>query len=536
MVGGAIKPSKHIKIQVLLETLQQHAITCYQDGNDAKAIYFARKIVQQFPKHIIGWKILGNAFFRLENMQNALAAKRQAVRLAPDDDEALSNFSTALLYFGLLDEAEYVLVRAITLNPNNSAAYSNLCLVLTASGRLHEAIVYGRKAISKESESAKFYCDLSIPLHKLGLRKEAFNCLQTALNYAPYDFLVNKNFGIILTENGQYLEAKQALQRALLLKPNDAEVLCSLGVIKFKTEEFESAKEYYDRALAINPNCQLTQNSYGDLHQRLGQLPQAINCFRQVLVLRLKQASRIFDQPKQQSFDNDRHMVLLWQTLVQLAQAGVHAFVTSGVLLGLVRTGHLLPFDKDFDFGIPYTEHEAARACLVAHGWTAHMHNFGLINPRAYWHQKTGISLDVCGFTVEHATNITLGGFWLPNVPMGWNRISMFPTLNLHQVQSPAGMIWTLTDPESWLKALYGDDWRIPDPDFDTVIAAKNLRGFSLLTQCYAFSRIYYHWQRGALKKSLAITRHTLERSADDMLLQQVEQHLLQAINRHDHA
>ena len=45
-------------------------------------------------------------------------------------------------------------------------------------------------------------------------------------------------------------------------------------------------------------------------------------------------------------------------------------------------------------------------------------------------------------------------------------------------------MVWSVTDAQAWVAALYGPDWRTPDPDFDAVIAAYNLRGFALLTQC----------------------------------------------------
>ena len=62
------------------------------------------------------------------------------------------------------------------------------------------------------------------------------------------------------------------------------------------------------------------------------------------------------------------------------------------------------------------------------------------------------------------------------------------------------------------------------DPDFDTVIAAHNLRGFAVLTQCYAFSRIYECWLQGRLRKAAALTRQSLRHRPDDALLLQVQQ------------
>ena len=92
----------------------------------------------------------------------------------------------------------------------------------------------------------------------------------------------------------------------------------------------------------------------------------------------------------------------------------------------------------------------------------------------------------------------------------------------------PEGRIWALDEPEAWLAALYGPDWRTPDPDFDSTVAAHNLRSFSLLTQCYAFSRIYQKWLQGQLPKALALTRHSLRHLPDDALLLRVQRCLVQ--------
>ncbi len=70
----------------------------------------------------------------------------------------------------------------------------------------------------------------------------------------------------------------------------------------------------------------------------------------------------------------------------------------------------------------------------------------------------------------------------------------------------------------------------MPDPDFDTVIAAYNQRGFPVITQCYALYRIYSRWQEGQLSKALATTRHSLRKQPDEILLQQVAAHLQAAL------
>ena len=256
-----------------------------------------------------------------------------------------------------------------------------------------------------------------------------------------------------------------------------------------------------------------------------GELPQAVQHYRAALASQCRTTLRLVQVPPSPAFDSVAAQARLWQVLVQLAGAGVHAFATSGTLLGLVREGALLPFDKDLDLGLPFAEMPAAIDCLLQHGWHRAAAPQGMVNP-VMLHDGNGLSLDLFGFVAEEGSGLALCGFWLQGVPADWQRVTQFPVLHLHQQRRPEGWVWAVTDPQAWLAALYGPDWRTPDPEFDTVIAAHNLRGFALLTQCYAFSRIYHAWLQGRLHKAAALTRQSLRHLPDDALLLQVQQRL----------
>ena len=256
-------------------------------------------------------------------------------------------------------------------------------------------------------------------------------------------------------------------------------------------------------------------------------LPQALQHYRAALASQCRTPLRTLQAPPAMAFDHAAAQQRLWQVLAQLASAGLHAFATSGTLLGLVREGGLLAFDKDLDIGLPLAELPAANTLLLQRGWQRAAAPQGMVNP-VMLHDGAGLSLDLCGFTADK-NGQALGGFWLHAVPDDWQRVTQFPQLRLHEQIRPEGRIWALDEPEAWLAALYGPDWRTPDPDFDTTVAAHNLRSFSLLTQCYAFSRIYQKWLQGQLPKALSLTRHSLRHLPDDVLLLRVQQRLVQA-------
>ncbi|MET0962125.1 MAG: LicD family protein [Noviherbaspirillum sp.] len=219
-------------------------------------------------------------------------------------------------------------------------------------------------------------------------------------------------------------------------------------------------------------------------------------------------------QPRSTRFENPRIEAQLWQTLAALAAADVRAFAHAGTLLGLVRENRLLPFDKDLDLAMMLEDLPRAHAVLLARGWRRPAQPFTIDNLATYHHPQTDVILDLCGLRPEGDGTHLLGGFWInQGAPPEIQRLTRFPgPLQLAQAAGPAGMVWRLQDPQTWLQTMYGDGWRIPDPGFDTIIGTHNLVGFSWLTQWYACSRITGAWLNGYWEKALRLTRTVLER------------------------
>lgn len=329
-------------------------------------------------------------------------------------------------------------------------------------------------------------------------------------------------------QQGQLKQAWERLTALIQEHGQHAAIYGLQGSVLAAAGQHEQALACFRAALALTPDDgQLLASAGGCLHL-LGRLPEALQCFRSALQVQCITSLRLIQPPPLPTFDSNAAEQRLWQVLAQLAEAGVHAFATSGTLLGLVREGHLLPFDKDLDIGLPFSEMQAATDVLLRNGWQPIRAPKGMVNP-VMLHDGQGLSVDLCGFMAEPGSGAALGGFWLKDAPTDWQRITQYPVLKLQRQRCPSGQsVWAVTDPDAWLASLYGPDWRIPDPDFDTVIAAYNLRGFALLTQCYAFSRIYARWLQGRLKKAAALTRQALRHLPQDALLLQI-QHCLAA-------
>ena len=333
--------------------------------------------------------------------------------------------------------------------------------------------------------------------------------------------------------NHQLQAAWQRLKMLVQQYPQSAHLYRLQGGILELAKRWDAAMLLFRQALALNPQDSQTHTAMARCLHRQGDLPQALQYYRQALRCQCQQPmSATAPHSSRQLFDHRAAEDTLWQVLTQLAAAGVHAFASSGTLLGLVREGHLLPFDKDLDIGLPFGQMEVAAACLKAAGWQRKVTIHGLVNPQA-WHGH-GVALDLCGFALEPASGKVIGGFWFQTPDHPWSRVTEYPELKLQQIAKPHGKVWHLVEPEAILVPLYGQDWRVPDPDFDSVIAAHNLRGCSLLAQCYAFSRIYSTWVLGQTQKARSLVRHALRHLPEDALLHEVAR-LLGMSRTNDH-
>lgn len=220
---------------------------------------------------------------------------------------------------------------------------------------------------------------------------------------------------------------------------------------------------------------------------------------------------------------------LLWTTCADLAQLGISAFPFAGTLLGLVRNGCLLDFDKDIDIAVRMESWDACCAALEQAGWAKVPMRIEYANYRDYVHPELGITLDVCGLR-DRGKQI-VGGFALPGYPDDYQRVSVFPKFDLTQRNTDYGSVWFPRQPEKILRAFYGD-WRTPNPNWDTVVSALNLENFTLLVRCYAYHRLIQHWLLGNLAKAWCYAHQIALRDPDDVLALRSRQWMERAIVR----
>jgi predicted O-linked N-acetylglucosamine transferase (SPINDLY family) len=246
----------------------------------------ARMMTIRYPHHGFGWKVLGLVLRARGQLDAALNAMQQAVKLSPTDAETQCNLGLVLHELRQLDGAEKAYRMAIQLNPDHVEAWCNLGTLLHDQSRWQEAEGCHRRALQLNPKLAEAHYNLGNTLHAIGHIAEAIACYRKADRLRPGWVQANCNLGTALLKAGKTSEAEAALRGALAVEPDHVEALNNLGNTLKEQNRLHEAEACYRQALTLKPGLAALHNNIGSLLQDMGRLAEAAASYREALRLK----------------------------------------------------------------------------------------------------------------------------------------------------------------------------------------------------------------------------------------------------------
>ena len=199
-------------------------------------------------------KNLGVALKANGQVDEAIAACRQAIALKPDYAEAHKNLGGLLHGKGELEEAIAAYRQAIAFWPGYAEAWSNLGATLRDAGKLDEAIASCRQAIALNKALPEAHSNLGNSLFGQLAYDEAIAAYRDALQLAPRFAAAWHNLGTALESKGRSDEAIAAYQRAVELRPDHADAFAKLGHALKEQGRILEAMDAYRKATELRPD------------------------------------------------------------------------------------------------------------------------------------------------------------------------------------------------------------------------------------------------------------------------------------------
>lgn len=183
-----------------------------------------------------------------------------------------------------------------------------------------------------------------------------------------------------------------------------------------------------------------------------------------------KSSLRLFDNATLQ----DSVSGLLFEIMEKVRRANLYAWLDGGTLLGMVRDGSLIPWDDDLDFG---TLRECAvgleelieEVCTGMRGEAIQLTYLRGEGGRSRRHIRVGfgsgmnpVDIPVDIYTFDQQGEWIRGPEWALVRFKGKASV----VLPLREMRIGRGMILVPNDVDQYLHFFYGENWRVPRPDF----------------------------------------------------------------------
>jgi tetratricopeptide (TPR) repeat protein len=251
---------------------------------DAGLPVLAREIAAQKPREAEWYVILGDAWQNAGKMQEAVAAYREAARLAPKSPRVSRKLADAA-------HSREIFQQAIAIAPGDPITWYRSGLSELASGDTSAAAAQIRRAIELDPSLPDQSRSLAEALHKGGQSDAALAACREALRTDPYDDGAWDVAGRILAEKRQWPEAFYDFEKALRLRPDHATYLYDFALALVRADRFDEALPRAEAAVRAGPDLADAYELLGGLYTMKGRMPEAIDSYRRVVQLRPESAA-----------------------------------------------------------------------------------------------------------------------------------------------------------------------------------------------------------------------------------------------------
>ena len=274
-----------IKLQALPEYFSNLAMVLDRQGRRDDAIAATREAVRLAPDQAAPAMALGDRLFAAGCLAEAEQAYRSALQLQPEDADLWLRLGGVLAGLRRGADAAEAYRRTLALQPDHVDACNNLGLLLAGMGRTSEAEDAYRHALELRPGYADAHNNLGVLLKERGRTTEAEAAYREAVAAKPDFVRAWSNLGLLLEEEAHFEEAEAVHRRALSLTPDSASVHFNLANIYGKTDRNAEAEAAYCRALALKPDYPEACGNLAALLQGGGRLKEAEILFRRTLAL-----------------------------------------------------------------------------------------------------------------------------------------------------------------------------------------------------------------------------------------------------------
>jgi tetratricopeptide (TPR) repeat protein len=229
-----------------------------QEGKSDQAIEALEHAVAANPKHYMAWASLGNLYKTArKDIPKAVGAYEHAVEGIKKDKVVWENLGMAYYRNNQVEQALKALITASTLDPNDAEIRANLGTVRRQKGDLPGAITDLEAAVKLKPDDAQYANNLGVAYRFAKRDDDAIKVFQKAIALAPNDASFHFNLAVVYrrqTEKNPDMipKAITEYETATSLDPGDAAGWFDLGFMYKQDHQSDKAIAAFNKYLELN--------------------------------------------------------------------------------------------------------------------------------------------------------------------------------------------------------------------------------------------------------------------------------------------
>ncbi|MBF0159878.1 MAG: tetratricopeptide repeat protein [Magnetococcales bacterium] len=204
----------------LAQDFLQQAFNDYQRGADASAIEKCRIALTHDNSRPDGWTLLGVLHRRTGQIEQAIAAYRQSITMAPQFADSYTNLGNALRHLRRYGEAIAVYRQALVMRPDWVDMGINLADALRENGQVEESLQAAQQVIDRDPGNPEAWLVLGNAAMELDRYDEAVRCYQQSVHLDPDNQRAYYNLGNAYRDLCRLDDSADSYRRALTLQPD----------------------------------------------------------------------------------------------------------------------------------------------------------------------------------------------------------------------------------------------------------------------------------------------------------------------------
>ena len=200
---------------------------------------------------------------RNHDYRSHLALWSDTVAKRPQNPRAHDGLAEALEKLGRMDEALAERREVIRLQPDESTYQHNLAMTLSAMGQREVALEHYQEALRLAPNQARTHNNLAILFGELGNNTAALRHYAEAVRLRPNDPLYHYNHGIVQMRAGRFAGAAASFEAALRHRRDYPDSHFNLATALMQQGRSEPAFSHYTEALRLKPDDPEYRTTFG---------------------------------------------------------------------------------------------------------------------------------------------------------------------------------------------------------------------------------------------------------------------------------